>query len=279
MGDFGEGRWITHSSVENKHASCVSHIARYNHIMDASTPRPGFPTTRWSRIAQAVDRDDPAARAALEDLCKLYWYPIYAFIRRKGHDADAALDLTQDFFARLLEQRKVAAADPSKGRFRCFLLRDCSFFLADRSDRDRAARGRGWPVLSIDVGDAESRFQPIQHMNRAGELLGQDVQVGLPHVAAQVTDPVADVIAEGLEEASQSHIRRHQLPTNPAEEPSRIFDITRQNSLATSISREIMIAERELACTCMPPRQETRDGIVGRLDEEQPGWPGGLVAE
>ncbi len=127
--------------------------------MDASTSRPGFPTTRWNEIARAVDGDDPDARAALADLCRIYWYPIYAFIRRKGYDAEQALDLTQDYFARLLEKRTVAAADRSKGRFRSFLLRDCSFFLADRIDRDRRAQaGAGRPVLSIDAGDVESRF-------------------------------------------------------------------------------------------------------------------------
>lgn len=128
-------------------------------MMTAPTPRPGFPTTRWSRIARASDGDDPAARAALEDLCKAYWYPIYAFIRRTHQDAEQALDLTQDYFARLLEKRTVAAADQSRGRFRSFLLRDCSFFLANRADHDRAIkRGAGRPVLSIDAGDAETRF-------------------------------------------------------------------------------------------------------------------------
>jgi DNA-directed RNA polymerase specialized sigma24 family protein len=127
--------------------------------MDTPAPRPGFPTTRWSQIAQAVDCDDPDAHAALENLCKVYWYPIYAFIRRKGHDAEQALDLTQDYFARLLEKRTVAAADRGKGRFRSFLLRDVSFFLANRFDRDRAVkRGAGRPVLSIDASDVESRF-------------------------------------------------------------------------------------------------------------------------
>ena len=80
-------------------------------------------------------------------------------IRHKGHDADAALDLTQDYFARLLERGTVAAADPVKGRLRSFLLIDYTFFLADRRDRDRALkRGGGRPVLSIDARDAEGRF-------------------------------------------------------------------------------------------------------------------------
>jgi DNA-directed RNA polymerase specialized sigma24 family protein len=127
--------------------------------MDTSTPKPGFPTTRWSQIAQAVDGDDPGAHAALENLCTVYWYPIYAFVRRMGHDAEQALDLTQDYFARLLEKRTVAAADRGKGRFRSFLLRDVSFFLSNRIDRDRAQkRGAGRTVLSIDTSDVESRF-------------------------------------------------------------------------------------------------------------------------
>jgi RNA polymerase sigma-70 factor (ECF subfamily) len=118
-----------------------------------------FPTTRWSRVARAGGPPTPEARAALAELCSAYWYPIYALIRRKGHGADLALDLTQDYFARLLEKGTVAAADPVKGRFRSFLLADCSFFLADRRDRDRALkRGGGRSVLSIDARDAEGRF-------------------------------------------------------------------------------------------------------------------------
>ena len=118
-----------------------------------------FPTTQWSRVARAGGPPTPEARAALAELCDAYWYPIYALIRRKGYQADAALDLTQDYFARLLEKGTVAAADPVKGRFRSFLLADCSFFLADRRDRDRARRrGGGRPVLSIDARDAEGRF-------------------------------------------------------------------------------------------------------------------------
>jgi DNA-directed RNA polymerase specialized sigma24 family protein len=127
--------------------------------MNEPPPPADFPTTHWSRVARAGGPPTPEARAALAELCGAYWYPIYALIRRKGYEADAALDLTQDYFARLLEKGTVAAADPVKGRFRSFLLADCSFFLADRRDRDRALRrGGGRPVLSIDARDAEGRF-------------------------------------------------------------------------------------------------------------------------
>ena len=119
-------------------------------------PTGGFPTTRWSLVVAAAD---PAASEALAGLCSAYWYPVYAFIRRNGHGPDDALDLTQDYFARLLEKCTVAAADPVRGRFRSFLLADCSFFLADRRDADRALkRGGGRVMLSIDARDAEGRF-------------------------------------------------------------------------------------------------------------------------
>jgi RNA polymerase sigma-70 factor (ECF subfamily) len=118
-----------------------------------------FPTTRWSRVIAACDADTPDAGAALAELCAAYWYPIYALIRGKGHDPDAALDLTQDYFASLLERRTFVAADPARGRFRAFLRADCDHFLAHRREHDRALRrGGGHHVLSIDARDAEGRY-------------------------------------------------------------------------------------------------------------------------
>jgi RNA polymerase sigma-70 factor (ECF subfamily) len=119
-----------------------------------------FPTTQWSRVVAAGDGTGPDAREALAELCAAYWYPLYALIRRKGHDADAALDLTQDYFARLLERGHVAVAEPAKGRFRSFLRTDCGFFLADQRDLARALkRGGGRAPLSIDARDAEGRYR------------------------------------------------------------------------------------------------------------------------
>ena len=125
-----------------------------------------FPTTRWSRVVAAGDLAAPEAREALASLCAAYWYPLYAFIRRKGHGPDAALDLTQEYFARLLEKGTIAAADRGKGRFRSFLLADCSHFLAHRREKDRALkRGGGTAPLSIDARDAEGRYvrEPAHH--------------------------------------------------------------------------------------------------------------------
>ena len=123
-------------------------------------PAPGhFPTTRWSRVILAGDPDAPLARESLAELCNAYWYPLYAFIRRRGHDPERARDLTQDFFARLLEKGLLSEADPSRGRFRAFLRTVCAHFLANRRDHERAKkRGGGVAVLPIDPADAEGRY-------------------------------------------------------------------------------------------------------------------------
>ena len=80
-------------------------------------PSTEFPTTHWSRVLTAGDPSAPEARAALDELCAAYWYPIYAFIRRRGSDADAAADLTQGFFTLMIDRGMLSAADPSRGRF------------------------------------------------------------------------------------------------------------------------------------------------------------------
>jgi RNA polymerase sigma-70 factor (ECF subfamily) len=141
----------------------------------------GFPTTHWSRVVAAGDWAAPEARDALADLCRAYWYPLYAFIRRQGHSPDAALDLTQEYFARLLERRNVAAADPTRGRFRSFLLADCTHFLAHARDGQRALkRGGGVAPLSIDAGDAEGRYhsEPV-HDSTPERLFERDWALAL----------------------------------------------------------------------------------------------------
>jgi RNA polymerase sigma factor (sigma-70 family) len=120
-------------------------------------PMGSFPTTRWSLVLAAGDRSRLEARAALAELCQEYWYPIYAFIRRKGNEPNDAEDLTQAYFARLLEKDVIAAADRCKGRFRTFLRTDCQHFVIDQYRR-RTARGRAVRPLSIDLRGAEGRY-------------------------------------------------------------------------------------------------------------------------
>src|SRR5271155_2907054 len=119
-----------------------------------------FATTRWSLVLAAGQRSSPQSSAALATLCENYWYPLYAYVRRRGHDSDEAQDLTQAFFTRLLEKNDLAAADPERGRFRSFLLASLKHFLANEWDRARAEkRGGGRSVLSIDFGTAEERYR------------------------------------------------------------------------------------------------------------------------
>jgi len=118
-----------------------------------------FATTRWSLIAAAQDPAAPEARQALAELCAAYWYPVYAYVRRRGHDHHAAQDLTQGFFARLLEKNDLAAADQTRGRFRSFLLTACQHFLANEHDRATAQkRGGGQAHVPLDFTDADGRF-------------------------------------------------------------------------------------------------------------------------
>ncbi|MGH7950620.1 MAG: RNA polymerase sigma factor [Limisphaerales bacterium] len=119
--------------------------------------QPHFVTTQWSAVLTAGRSDSTHARVALEKLCRVYWFPIYAFVRRQGNSSHDAQDLTQEFFARLLEKNYFAAADQSKGRFRSFLLASLKHFLANEWDKAKAQkRGGGQMLIPIDFTNAET---------------------------------------------------------------------------------------------------------------------------
>ena len=118
-----------------------------------------FPTTRWTLIVAAGDPRRKEARSALVSLCENYWYPLYAYLRRRGYPADQAQDLTQEFFTRLLEGRYLDRADPEKGRFRSFLLTSLKFFVADEEDRRRARKRGGGQLVPLEVSSGEERYQ------------------------------------------------------------------------------------------------------------------------
>ena len=112
---------------------------------------PLFLTTRWSVVVSAQGKGSGDTSAALEALCRAYWYPLYAYVRRLGRSAHDAQDLTQEFFARLLEKEYLRAADRAKGRFRTFLLVALKRFLANEWDRQRAQkRGGGSVAVPIE---------------------------------------------------------------------------------------------------------------------------------
>lgn len=119
-----------------------------------------FTTTHWSLVLRAAAADSPTmAAAALETLCRTYWYPLYVYVRRRGYGPSDAQDLTQQFFAGFLEQGSFARADPTRGRFRSFLLKSLQHFLLDDWKRaHRAKRGGGMALLALDSEVAERQF-------------------------------------------------------------------------------------------------------------------------
>jgi RNA polymerase sigma-70 factor (ECF subfamily) len=118
-----------------------------------------FATTHWSVVLSARN-ETPEDENALEALCQTYWYPIYAYVRRRGHDATAAKDLTQEFFAQLLQKQLLAGVDPTKGKFRSWLLGVMNHFLAHQWAKANAQkRGAGQPMFSWDELEAEEAYR------------------------------------------------------------------------------------------------------------------------
>jgi len=133
--------------------------------------RPDFPTTRWTLVVAAAGPERKDAQAALASLCEGYWYPLYAYVRRRGYPPEQAQDLTQEFFTRVLEGRYLDRADPEKGRFRAFLLTSLKFFLADAADRNRAQKRGGGAVLSLEISSGEERYQRETGHNETPERI------------------------------------------------------------------------------------------------------------
>ncbi len=127
--------------------------------VSSSTHAGVFATTHWSVVLTAGHKDSPQAAAALEQLCHAYWYPLYAYVRRRGYSPEDAQDGTQSFFARLLEGDILPRASSERGRFRSFLLKALQNFLADAHDRATALkRGAGQPVIALDALNGEARY-------------------------------------------------------------------------------------------------------------------------
>src|ERR1017187_1495895 len=135
-------------------------------IPTADTPPPGlgqnaqFTTTHWSVVLAAGGGAAPSARPAIEYLCQSYWYPVYAYVRRRGHSPEDAEDLAQEFFAKLIKRNDFAKVSRERGPFRAFLKGALNHLLSDQRDYVRAAkRGGGKIILSLDAPAAEQRYQ------------------------------------------------------------------------------------------------------------------------
>ena len=131
-----------------------------------------FATTHWSIVVAAGRSSSPEAKTALATLCETYWFPLYAFVRRQGYDAQNAQDLTQGFFTRLLEKEDLRDAQQERGKFRSFLLASMKHFLINEWDHTQAQkRGGGRRVLSLDFDEAESRLQLEPSHEQTPEVL------------------------------------------------------------------------------------------------------------
>jgi RNA polymerase sigma factor (sigma-70 family) len=151
--------------------SYTLHYARGIHVKrDQSSPAGGanrFLTTRWSVVLVSAQSQAPGCKEALADLCKLYWYPLYAFIRHRGYSPEDAQDLVQGFFLHLIEYKTLSRVDQSKGKFRSFLLASLQNYLANEADRARCLkRGGKAEFVHIDHEEAEDRYglEPIEEL-------------------------------------------------------------------------------------------------------------------
>ncbi len=125
-----------------------------------------FASTRWSVVLKAKTPEEESGRAALEELCKAYWQPLYSFVRRKGYDAQTAADLTQGFFLHLLEKQILEKSAPDRGRFRSFLLACIQNFINNQHDRENAIkRGGKMDRIPLDVAQAESKFTLVSNVS------------------------------------------------------------------------------------------------------------------
>ena len=158
-----------------------------------------FRTTRWTMVIHARQQHSADASAALEQLCQIYWYPLYAFVRRQGHGPHDAQDLTQEFFARLLAKHQLDTVDRAKGRFRSFLLASMKHFLANEWDRRNAQkRGGRQTHVPIDAQSAEERYRLEPADTQSAEKIFER------RWALTLLDRVLELLKAEAEEAGKS---------------------------------------------------------------------------
>ncbi len=166
-----------------------------------------FATTHWSVVLTAGQGSEAQASAALEQLCRTYWYPIYAYVRRQGRTPEDAQDLTQEFFVRLLQTNSIARAEPGRGRFRSFLLGALKHTLADQQARATAQRrGGGRTLLSWDQLKGEERLRA----ERTDELSPE--QAFDRHWAISVLEQASERLSAEYNTPEQTRVFRELKP-------------------------------------------------------------------
>jgi RNA polymerase sigma-70 factor (ECF subfamily) len=202
-----------------------------------------FPTTRWTLVIAAADSRPTEARSALVSLCEGYWYPLYAYVRRRGYPVDQAQDLTQEFFIRVMEGRYLDRADPEKGRFRAFILTSLKFFLADEADRGRAQKRGAGRVLSFEISSGEDRYQREPAHTETPERIFER------RWALSVLDRVVDRLrAEFVQHGREDHFNR-----------LKVFLLDQAETPYAALGREMGTSEGALKVAIHRLRKRYRD--------------------
>jgi RNA polymerase sigma factor (sigma-70 family) len=189
-----------------------------------------FPTTRWTLVVLASQPQRNEAGAALVSLCENYWYPLYAYLRRRGYPPDQAQDLTQQFFMRVLEGRYLDRADPEKGRFRSFILSSLKYFVADEEDRQRAHKRGGGMLVSLEFSSGEERYQREPAHDETPERIFE----------RRWALSVLDRVVEKLRDEFVQHGRTEHF------ERLKVFLLGRSDAPYASLAREMNTSEGAL---------------------------------
>ncbi len=191
------------------------------------SPKPDgfFATTHWSVVLAAGHGDSPQALEALETLCRTYWYPLYVYIRRRGHGPEDAQDLTQEFFLRLLKRNYPAQADQARGRFRSFLLLTLNHFLSDEQERATAQkRGGGQVFVALDEQAPEDRYrlEPADELDPEKAFERRWAQTVLDQALARLRSEYATAGEAALYEVLKTFEPGEQNPLSYAEAARRL---------------------------------------------------------
>lgn len=197
--------------------------------------RQWFVTTSWSNLEAAQQGDTSQAREALESICNTYWYPLYAYIRRKGHSAQDAEDLTQAYFFQVLEKNYLGAVDRQKGKFRSFLLASLNHFLSNQRDfRNAEKRGGGKPLISLDDQTAEDRYQLEPATDLTPEKMFEYRWAGT------LMDQVRQKLKEECDEAGKSalfgEVQQYLLQEPPSGGYNEVADHLKMSSGAVAVA-------------------------------------------
>jgi RNA polymerase sigma factor (sigma-70 family) len=233
-----------------------------------------FRTTHWSVVLLSAQSQMPGSRSALADLCRLYWYPLYAFVRRRGYSAEDAQDLTQGFFLSLLERRSLRQVHPERGKFRSFLLASIKNYLSDAFQREKSIkRGGQIEFVALDLAGAEERYgkdeatvltaEKIFDARWAMSLLGHAIDRLRQEYVSQGKNAVIEVLNPFLdptnckklpsyeEAAAQLHVSLNGIKTLIHRTRKRYSDILREEIARTVTDPEEVDEEIHSLCEAL----------------------------